>query len=90
LHLVRVSQRQSARQPVLADIRDTVLAEWRDQRRRETREQAYRRLRERYDIVMEADVETPSASADAQAPDKADAIAAAPDAPADNTTEQRP
>jgi len=90
LHLVRVTQRQPARQPVLAEIRDTVLAEWRDRRRRETKEQAYQRLRERYDIVMEADVETPSASADAQAPDKADAIAAAPDAPADNTTEQRP
>jgi hypothetical protein len=98
LHLVRVSQRQSARQPVLAEIRDTVLAEWRDQRRRETGEQAYRRLRERYDIVMEADVPggpqddvaTPAASADAQDPDNAGAIAAAPDAPADRAAEQRP
>jgi len=53
VHLVRVSQRQPARQPALAEIRDAVLAEWRDQRRREAREQAYQRLRERYQIVME-------------------------------------
>jgi hypothetical protein len=53
VHLVRVSQRQSARQPALAEIRDAVLVEWRDQRRREAREQAYQRLRERYDIVMQ-------------------------------------
>jgi len=53
LHLVRVTQRQPARQPVLAEIRDAVLVEWRDQRRREAREQAYQRLRERYDIVMQ-------------------------------------
>jgi hypothetical protein len=53
MHLVRVSDRQPARQPELADVRDAVLAEWRDQRRREAKEQAYRRLRKRYEIVME-------------------------------------
>jgi len=52
-HLVRLSQRQPARQPALAEIRDAVLAEWRDQRRREAKEQAYQRLRERYEVVME-------------------------------------
>ena len=52
-HLVRLSQRQPARRPALAEIRDAVLAEWRDQRRREAKEQAYQRLRERYEVVME-------------------------------------
>jgi len=56
-HLVRVSQRQPARQPALAEIHDAVLAEWRDQRRREAREQAYERLRERYEVVMEPEAE---------------------------------
>ena len=73
LHLVRVTQRQSARQPALAEVRDAVLAEWRDQRRREAKEQAYRRLRERYEVVMEqesaaparGDVVTPQAQAQA-------------------------
>jgi hypothetical protein len=60
-HLVRVSQRQPARQPALAEIRDAVLAEWRDQRRREAREQAYQRLRERYEIVMEQAPAAPGA-----------------------------
>ena len=63
VHLVLVSQRQPARQPPLAEIRDTVLAEWRDQRRREAREQAYLRLRERYEVVMET--EAPPGSRDA-------------------------
>jgi hypothetical protein len=58
VHLVQVSQRQPARQPALAEVRDAVLAEWRDQRRREAREQAYRRLRERYEIVMEPAAQT--------------------------------
>jgi hypothetical protein len=53
LHLVLVTERQAARQPALAEIREAVLAEWRDRRRREAKEQAYRRLRERYEVVME-------------------------------------
>lgn len=57
IHLVRVTQRQPARQPALAEIRDAVLAEWRDQRRREAKEQAYQRLRERYQIVMDEEMQ---------------------------------
>jgi hypothetical protein len=94
LHLVRVDAYQPARQPALAEIRDTVVAEWRDQRRREAREQAYQRLRERYDVVMQRDapgtsseaVETSAASADGRNPGAADAIAAAPE----RTAEGRP
>jgi hypothetical protein len=62
-HLVRVSQRQPARQPALAEIRDAVLAEWRDQRRREAKEQAYQRLRERYEVVMEPSAQAAGADA---------------------------
>ena len=53
LHLILLSERQPARRPALAEIRDEVMNEWRDQRRREAREQAYLRLRERYEIVVE-------------------------------------
>jgi parvulin-like peptidyl-prolyl isomerase len=58
IHLVRVTERQPARQPALAEIRERVLAEWREQRRREAREQVYLRLRERYEVVMEAGAQT--------------------------------
>lgn len=53
LHLVRITERLSARLPALEEIRDAVMAEWRDQQRREAREQAYERLRERYEVVVE-------------------------------------
>ena len=53
IHLILVMQREPARQPALAEIRDKVLAEWRDQRRREAKEQTYQRLRERYEIILE-------------------------------------
>jgi hypothetical protein len=58
MHLVLIADRQPARQPALAEVRDAVLAEWRDQRRREAKEQAYRRLRERYEVVMEPAAQT--------------------------------
>jgi hypothetical protein len=60
IHLILVMQREPARQPALAEIRDRVLAEWRDQRRREAKEQAYQRLRERYEIVMQQDSAAPA------------------------------
>ncbi|MEE4175275.1 MAG: peptidylprolyl isomerase [Xanthomonadales bacterium] len=98
LHLVRVTQRQPARQPALAEIRDAVLAEWRDQRRREAKEQAYQRLRERYDVVMET--ESPGgaqngdaaskASAQPRTPGQDESIAAASGAPADTAAGERP
>jgi hypothetical protein len=98
VHLVRVSQRQPARQPALAEIRDAVLAEWRDQRRREAREQAYQRLRERYQIVMDGatqggplpDGGSPAGSASAQSGKAGGVIAAAPDLPAAQAVEKRP
>ncbi len=98
VHLVRVTQRQPARQPALAEIRDAVLVEWRDQRRREAKEQAYRRLRERYEVVMEPAAEggprpdgvSPAMPAKVRSGDEDGAIAAAPDAPADRAVEERP
>jgi hypothetical protein len=97
LHLVLVTQRQPARQPALAEVRDAVLAEWRDQRRRDAKEQAYRRLRERYEVVMEpatqggpgADPAPPSVSAGGPSGEEAGAVAAAPEASADRV-EARP
>jgi len=73
LHLVRVSEHQPARQPALAEIRDTVLAEWRDQRRREAREQAYQRLRERYEVVMEPAAQ-PGPQPDGESPTESAAV----------------
>ncbi|MEJ2387090.1 MAG: peptidylprolyl isomerase [Chromatiaceae bacterium] len=98
VHLVRVSQRQPARQPALAEIRDAVLAEWRDQRRREAREQAYQRLRERYQIVKEGatqggplpDGASPAGPASAQSGKAGGVIAAAPDLPAAQAVVKRP
>ena len=98
LHLVLITQRQAARQPALAEIRDRVVAEWRDQRRRESREQAYQRLRERYQIVMDSDTQggplpdggSPAGSASAQSGKAGGAIAAAPDLPAAQAEEGRP
>jgi len=98
VHLVQVSQRQPARQPALAEIRDAVLAEWRDQRRREAREQAYQRLRERYQIVMDGETQggplpdggSPAGSASAQSGKAGGVIAAAPDLPVAQALERRP
>jgi hypothetical protein len=92
MHLVRVSQRQPARQPALAEIRDAVLAEWRDRRRREAREQAYRRLRERYEVVMQpaAEGEAPDTPATVRSVDQANAVAATPRAQADRAAGERP
>jgi hypothetical protein len=97
IHLILVMQREPARQPALAEIRDEVLAEWRDQRRREAREQAYQRLRERYEVVMEPEAQgetgaervSPSVSASVPSGEEAGAIAVAPEAPADRV-EERP
>jgi hypothetical protein len=97
VHLVRVSQRQPARQPALAEIRDAVLAEWRDQRRREAKEQAYRRLRERYEVVMQPAEDgprpegvSPAMPANVRSDDEDGAIAAAPEPPAAEAVERRP
>jgi len=64
MHLVRVTARQPARQPALAEIRDAVLAEWEDQQRAKAKEQAYRRLRERYEVVVETQAPPGSRDAD--------------------------
>lgn len=92
LHLVRVAQRQDARQPALAEIRDAVVTEWRDQRRREARELAYQRLRERYEVVMQpaADVRSPAMPARVRSGDEDGAIAAAPGMRASGPIEARP
>jgi hypothetical protein len=97
IHLVRVSQHQPARQPALAEIRDAVLAEWRDQRRREAREQAYQRLRERYQIVMDGEMQggplpdggSPAGSASARSGKAGGGIAATPDLPVAQAVERR-
>lgn len=93
MHLVLVTERQPARQPALAEVRDEVLVEWRDQRRREAREQAYQRLRERYEIVLEPAAQTrprPDGGSPAESAAVRGDSVAAQGAPMPEGTGQRP
>ena len=51
-HLVRITNRQPAALPSLADIRPKVLREWENDRRESNRAQAYRSMLENYTIVI--------------------------------------
>ncbi|WP_152206899.1 peptidyl-prolyl cis-trans isomerase [Marinobacter changyiensis] len=51
-HLVRVTDREDAQLPPLADIRDRVEAKWRASRAREMRESYGKALLDRYDITL--------------------------------------
>ncbi|HEY6643226.1 peptidylprolyl isomerase [Povalibacter sp.] len=52
-HAVIVLSRESAHDPLLADIRDKLRSDWIESRRRDTREQFQARLRQRYHVVVE-------------------------------------
>lgn len=54
LHLVRVTEREPAREPGLAEIRDRVLREWQAERRREIAAERYRELLAGYQVIVEA------------------------------------
>jgi hypothetical protein len=50
LHLVRISAREPAQLPELAQVRQAVAREWEAERRRRSFEEHYRRLREQYQV----------------------------------------
>lgn len=52
LHLVRISAREPASLPELAQVRQAVERDWEADRRRRAFEENYRRLRERYDVTV--------------------------------------
>jgi hypothetical protein len=52
-HVVLILSRESARDPVLADIRDKLRSDWIEAQRRDRREQFQARLRERYEVSIE-------------------------------------
>ena len=54
VHLVMVLEREEARLPELAAIRDQVEREYLAQRRQEMKEMAYQRLRAKYQVVIES------------------------------------
>lgn len=55
-HLVRITGRQPAVLPPLADIRPKVLREWENDRRERNRAQAYRSMLENYTVVIDPEV----------------------------------
>jgi hypothetical protein len=52
LHLVRISAREPARLPALAQVRQAVERDWEADRRRSAFEEGYRRLRAQYDVQV--------------------------------------
>ena len=53
-HVVKVSKRIEASQPVLADIREMVEREYLVEKRKEQKERAFQRLRENYQVTIES------------------------------------
>lgn len=53
LHLIRIDNKTTDRQPELEAVRDKVSNEWLAQQRRTLNEAFYKRLRQRYEIVIE-------------------------------------
>ncbi|NRG17745.1 peptidyl-prolyl cis-trans isomerase [Rhizobiales bacterium] len=51
-HLVRVDQREAARDPALDEIRDVVLREWQADKRRKVAEERYLELKEKYEVKV--------------------------------------
>jgi parvulin-like peptidyl-prolyl cis-trans isomerase-like protein len=52
-HLVQVTERVEARNPVLAEVRDAVKREWESNRRAEGSEKLYRKLLARYTVILQ-------------------------------------
>jgi len=52
-HLVRLTARTPARDPLMAEVRDAVRRDYLQVRRRDANEQFYQRLRDRYDVHIE-------------------------------------
>lgn len=54
-HLVRITGRTPARDPLLAEVRDAVRRDFLESRRLEANERFYRSLRERYDVHLDSE-----------------------------------
>ena len=67
VHLVMVLEREEARLPELAAIRDQVEREYLAQRRQEMKEMAYQRLRAKYQVVIASPSSAEGGSGEAQA-----------------------
>jgi peptidyl-prolyl cis-trans isomerase C len=68
LHVVRVSERRTGRQPALREVRAAVLRDWEEERRAAVNAHALARLRQRYVVSVEgADGDTHALSARAEA-----------------------
>lgn len=52
LHLVRIDEREAARDPALDEIRDVVLREWQAEKRRKVAEERYEELKEKYEVKV--------------------------------------
>jgi hypothetical protein len=57
-HYVRVSARQPAVAPPLADVRDQVVREWEHERRQRAGNAAYARMRRAYDVTIDPETRT--------------------------------
>lgn len=55
VHLVRVDEREPARVPALAEVREAVLADWQTLRSREVGEERFEEMKARFRIVVEGD-----------------------------------
>jgi hypothetical protein len=56
VHLVRVDEREQARMPALAEVRDTVIREWTNARRLEANEKFFQELLKRYTVTIEPEL----------------------------------
>ena len=64
LHIVRIDERQAARDPELAEVAGFVRRDWEDQRRREIAAERYGQLRAQYTVIVEDAPREQSASVD--------------------------
>ena len=65
MHLVLVQEREEARAPLLAEVREAVRADWRAEQRRRSNESFYAELSKHYEVRVERDDGVPRASATA-------------------------
>jgi len=54
LHIVRISEKQPARTPVLDEVRDAVIREWANEKRMEIEDTRYRALLSNYEVRIES------------------------------------
>ena len=62
VHLVRVDERQDARDPQLSDVLDAVTMSWETAKRRETADRRYAELLNQYEVVIETPAEEETGS----------------------------